>query len=1234
MKDAKRELKEKAKMNKCSDNSRMQIKIEKDIEIKTEPDSDESEEEKEDGYTRLNKFYNEANFENFFEENNFFEEDTPKNKDGFENIIVVTDELHKEYVSQLKSENKNVILLMCKNLCFNQLDLSGQACENSLLLVISGLHSVATVNNLPDLISPYIPNIKKLSWNMKKLPEFEEEYRQSLKFLKDLVPESCAVVMVPPLPAALMVNALNTTKSKKFAEFYYQFIKIISQLTIEMLEEHNISCNSIKEYHDIEDPVYEIQLSSGQNQFVLNVKEWNNLSKWYDIIKDIAGLDMKSDCPFVGYKKLETGKGDTNLNNTLSAASFIRQTNLVPSDNIPEIEKLEECMGPTLAKWPAILPIPPLPTKTEEYELKIFKNEAYKQQLVKLKEESNVSRTIVVIGEKLAVEKFCKLDLPTVKIHKFYVEENDYEATMKNIPSNILRARNAIWILFCDIASSIRKKKQSFCERHFQEKKCITELYMNSLNCSTEKDRCKKLNEFLKKLFRSLGVNSIVIPSPIIPQTSLLPASDTFKMEDFHNLVHESEYLRHLWIFLPSMQKLQITQAIKTFEKEWWKNVEKIMLMQNLNLEFLLDYKENRSHAVEVLENPRLLKENNEAYEEWEMFMKAIITFYMHVIENTDRVPIHFENEASKGLLELGKDSSNRTKSKFKKQHQGFVSQLLPTPKTQKSLQQLTIEDLATYKRKIYLNDIPKSLSNTALKKILNICGYVTNFHREVVGGTRAALCRVAFHEIESVYRAYHLLNERRVLSNKLCVVIPDEKHFTDTEKAFDHKYEEEDLIDIKSVIADVSSWSSKSPEHQKTERDEPPRFELKSREMTTQVLGMNYTPTGRLPPEEELYKEKSQTRRSSISPEETFYKSPTRNLKRQHSRSRSREPRKIHENNRFEEKRSHSHRRSKSRDNIRSQKRLKSRDQRSHDRSRSRDRRWSLSRSQSRSRDRRRSLNRSQSRSKDRRSSSRSQSRSRDRMKSLSRSRSRSQEKNILKEREISYEYKKSHERRSSSNQIICSEFSVGSECLALITLSENLGVLSVSFKMLMESCLQTQSIDVLFEEDNMSLLDAIYKKFGILKNSTSDIIKAEKFKCGAKICKKLIDAVISKKLSKQIVLPPTIPLQLPKPSVSSSSTVYESKLQKIADSMQKKSVSSLFPSTSNTTEDKQILHGVDFGRIAKCTSGKDAAHIKNFIKNSLEYVGVSPTIDTIYEIFSEVSMMHFKWAMNENNS
>ena len=52
---------------------------------------------------------------------------------------------------------------------------------------------------------------------------------------------------------------------------------------------------------------------------------------------------------------------------------LIRQTNLVTSDNI---EKMEEVMGPTLEKWPALLPIAPLPKKTEEYEFKVFGDES------------------------------------------------------------------------------------------------------------------------------------------------------------------------------------------------------------------------------------------------------------------------------------------------------------------------------------------------------------------------------------------------------------------------------------------------------------------------------------------------------------------------------------------------------------------------------------------------------------------------------------------------------------------------------------------------------------------------------------------------------------------------------------------------------------------------------------------------------------------------------------------
>ena len=41
---------------------------------------------------------------------------------------------------------------------------------------------------------------------MKKLPEFGEECRELRNDLKDLLPDSCAIVVLPPLPAALMVK--------------------------------------------------------------------------------------------------------------------------------------------------------------------------------------------------------------------------------------------------------------------------------------------------------------------------------------------------------------------------------------------------------------------------------------------------------------------------------------------------------------------------------------------------------------------------------------------------------------------------------------------------------------------------------------------------------------------------------------------------------------------------------------------------------------------------------------------------------------------------------------------------------------------------------------------------------------------------------------------------------------------------------------------------------------------
>ncbi|CAL4089006.1 unnamed protein product, partial [Meganyctiphanes norvegica] len=561
--------------------------------------------------------------------------------------------------------------------------------------------------------------------------------------------------------------------------------------------------------------------------------------------------------------------------------------------------------------------------------------------------------------------------------------------------------------------------------------------------------------------------------------------------------------------------------------------------------------------------------------------------YYIHAIEN-GKIPLHSKKEPTKGVMMLGKKSSKSLKTHDGPQRSAFMAASIVKPPVlyhrpeHTSLQQGMHEDIEICKRKIYLYDIPKSLNNSALKNILSICGYITDFQREIVGGLRAASCMVQFRDIGSIYRAYHLLNGRKVLSKSLFVVIPEEKHFSAQEKTFDQTYEEDDSVQIKSIIADVSSWSSKSPELQKIGRPE----------FNKSLITSNYS-----------------NQRVSQASESRYLQSYSRDPKKSSARSRSRErsPSRDHkkhfERNKSREK-SSSRDLKKLSDKIRSRKRHKSRDRR-HSRDRSR------SRSRSRSRDRRRSRDKS-------------------------RSRIRSQEK------EIHHEYKRSHRTRLSPKQNSSSGFAEASECIALITLSENLGVLAVSFKMLMESCVKTESINSLIEEDNMLLLNTIHNKFMNLQKSTSDVINAEKFKCGAKICKKLIDTVLTKIASKQIELPPTIPLQLSSPKeqqsvnlLKFSSTFHESTNQSVSssDKLQQTSLISHLPTTSKSVKEPsaaegiQKLHGVDIGRIAKSTMGKDAAAIKNFIENTLDYLGVTPTTNVVKEIYNAVSMIHFKW-------
>ena len=129
---------------------------------------------------RKNKFYNESTEDEILVldvEDILFDEDNGllSNNNRIQNINIVADDLYKDYFSNLTSEDDtNVNVLPCKSLSSFKMDLLNQE-KKTLWMIVTGLYTVSNVNNLSVLNSPYIPGIKKISWNMKKLPEFGEE---------------------------------------------------------------------------------------------------------------------------------------------------------------------------------------------------------------------------------------------------------------------------------------------------------------------------------------------------------------------------------------------------------------------------------------------------------------------------------------------------------------------------------------------------------------------------------------------------------------------------------------------------------------------------------------------------------------------------------------------------------------------------------------------------------------------------------------------------------------------------------------------------------------------------------------------------------------------------------------------------------------------------------------------------------------------------------------------------
>ena len=117
---------------------------------------------------------------------------------------------YKNYVSKLRSENTKVKVIECKSLSDFKIENVSEVKGKSVQIIVNGIYTIGTVNNVPDLSIPYIPTIKKLSQNMKRSIAFE-------KFAARIEKLSLGISMNKPDKVILLIGGTGvgkTTKSK------------------------------------------------------------------------------------------------------------------------------------------------------------------------------------------------------------------------------------------------------------------------------------------------------------------------------------------------------------------------------------------------------------------------------------------------------------------------------------------------------------------------------------------------------------------------------------------------------------------------------------------------------------------------------------------------------------------------------------------------------------------------------------------------------------------------------------------------------------------------------------------------------------------------------------------------------------------------------------------------------------------------------------------------------------
>ncbi|CAL4107249.1 unnamed protein product, partial [Meganyctiphanes norvegica] len=362
-------------------------------------------------------------------------------------FIIVEDLEISQIRNKLKSFNQNVK-------------------ENSLLIIITGIHNNVKVKNISNLNSPYIPSKLYIHPNnLKTISDIEKESFDLQKAIKTLVGDTCKVVMAPPIPAAITTYLKLSTLFNQYSNLHSKRQKI----SLQILRDEGLRFPTlVQNYLNVNEyPVDKFVISPGKKITYSALTNWEQLETWYNIFTLLTGIGPQSCIDhFAGFLYHNIKSEQENLE-VIDIPDWTKETNL----------KKEKTLVNTNSKHGSFLQI----ISTEPKNIEISKNKI--SELIFFGESSNSE---VAEQNKLA-------DISTSKENnKKNKEEINKDKDIKQKPKEEKSRSRGSKQKVIEENSKSKEIKQKYIEEKIESKECDQQNIKDNCKISSEESKASR----------------------------------------------------------------------------------------------------------------------------------------------------------------------------------------------------------------------------------------------------------------------------------------------------------------------------------------------------------------------------------------------------------------------------------------------------------------------------------------------------------------------------------------------------------------------------------------------------------------------------------------------------------------------------------------------------------------------------------------------------------------------